>query len=204
MGRLRTCWIGLLATGALVAEEAPGGTGLGAFLAQAAFGESNFYRTGGSLEASWRLHPQRAVEGRLRAGLLALGSGSKTGPFGRPYNARSEGLLVAYDMVFRSEARTAFGFLGLGACPFRYSYQEVPGSMAFPDTPARSFSENTLAVAFCAGAGLALRPGLELELRLTVMKHPVVAATGPIGEAFMGGYLDPAPSHAALGVRWLF
>ena len=74
MGRLRTCWIGLLATGALVAEEAPGGTGLGAFLAQAAFGESNFYRTGGSLEASWRLHPQRAVEGRLRAGLLALGS----------------------------------------------------------------------------------------------------------------------------------
>ena len=204
MVRHRTFWIGLLAMGALAGQDVPGGMGLGVFLAQAALGESNFYRTGGSLEASWRLHPQRAVEGRLRAGLLALGSGSKTGPFGRPYNARSEGLLVAYDVVFRSEARTGFGFLGLGACPFRYSYQEVPGTMAFPDTPARSFTENTLAVAFCAGAGISFRPGLELELRLTVMKHPVVAATGPIGEAFLGGYLDPAPSHAALGVRWLF
>jgi hypothetical protein len=201
---LRSFAIVLAGLGALHGQAAPGGFGVGLFLAQAVLGESNFYRTGGSLEASWRLHPQRTIEGRFRAGLLALGPGSKTGPFGRPYDARSEGILVAYDMVFRSADRKLFGFLGLGGCAFRYSYEEVPGTMAFPSTPAQRYSENSAAVAFCAGAGLAFGSGLELELRLTMMKHPVVAATGPIGEAFMAGYLDPAPSHAALGLRWLF
>jgi hypothetical protein len=175
----------------------------GVFLSRGLGGESGLYGNGAAAELAWHFRLGQTVEGRLRGGLFTLGSGTKLGRFDRPFNASSSGVLVAWDWVFQG-GPGIYGILGLGGGVYRYRYDEVPGTMAFPDTPARAQSGSTGVGIACAGVGVAVNRTIELELRYTLAKDSVVVAYGPLGEAFAGPYFNPAPSHLGLGVRWRF
>jgi len=202
MGALRAGFLIALCA-FLRAQDAPRGMSAGLFLSRGMGGESDLYGTGAAAELAMHFGQGRVVEGRLRGGLFTLTSGDKKGRFGRPFNANSSGLLVAWDWVFRGGSGL-YGILGLGGGFYRYRYEEVPGTMAFPDTPARTQSGSTAVGIACAGVGVALGRSTEVELRYTLAKDSVVVAYGPLGEAFAGPYFNPAPSHLAVGVRWRF
>ena len=97
-----------------------------------------------------------------------------------------------------------FGFFGLGGGVQRYHYDEVPGTMAFPDTPAQTQRETSGVGIASAGLGAALGASAEVELRYTFAKNSTAVVVGPLGEALAGYSFDPAPSHLAVGVRWRF